>query len=152
MYLYKIPASITLAQGIIESSSGRSKLAVNSNNHFGIKCKKGYTGKKFYKRDEHCRECFRKYETVEDSYEDHSIFLSTRQNYASLFSLDITDYKAWAYGLKKCGYATNPRYSQMLIKVIEDNGLDEFDINSQQYLPPPVSSEQDSLYLSNLIY
>lgn len=122
-----VPASITLAQGIHESSFGKSYLAVNTNNHFGIKCKDTWTGKTFKYTDDAPNECFRVYETVEDSYRDHSDFLKYRPRYAELFQLDITDYKGWSYGLKKAGYATNPKYPEILIKTIEDYQLHAFD-------------------------
>ena len=127
MQLYKIPASITLAQGIFESNAGRSKLAVEANNHFGIKCHKEWRGDKFYQDDETKNECFRKYNDPEESYRDHSWFLSQRDRYKSLFSLDITDYKGWAYSLKIAGYATNPKYPERLIKTIENYQLFRFD-------------------------
>lgn len=127
MEIYRIPASITLAQGILESGIGNSELARKANNHFGIKCHKGWTGKTYHMDDDTKDECFRKYNDAEESYRDHSIFLTTRDRYAGLFDLDITDYKAWAGGLKKAGYATNPRYPQLLIKIIEENRLDKFD-------------------------
>jgi len=127
MHLYKIPASITLAQGMIESGCGKSVLAIESKNHFGIKCQKDWTGEKYYYDDDEAKECFRKYDNVEDSYRDHSIFLSTRSRYAALFTLPITDYKGWAVGLKKAGYATNPDYSNILIRLIEKNQLYLFD-------------------------
>ncbi len=124
---YGIPASITLAQGILESSSGKSRLAVEANNHFGIKCKEEWTGNKIYHDDDELQECFRSYSSAEESYIDHSIFLTTRSRYAKLFSLDVTDYKGWAHGLKEAGYATNPAYAQSLIKIIEDYNLYDFD-------------------------
>jgi len=127
MQLYKIPASITLAQGMIESGCGKSTLAVKSKNHFGIKCQKDWKGDTFYYDDDAKDECFRKYNAVEDSYRDHSIFLSTRPRYAALFTLKITDYKGWAIGLKQAGYATNPDYSNILIRLIEKNQLYQFD-------------------------
>jgi len=127
MKKYHIPASITLAQGILESENGNSVLAQKANNHFGIKCHKEWTGKTYYQDDDKKDECFRKYDNVGDSYRDHSEFLSTRDHYKPLFDLDVTDYKSWAYGLKQAGYATNPRYPEMLIRIIEDNRLDEFD-------------------------
>jgi hypothetical protein len=133
MKRHDIPASITLAQGILESENGNSQLAQKANNHFGIKCHKEWTGKTFYQDDDQKDECFRKYANVEDSYEDHSGFLTTRDRYKPLFDLEITDYKSWAYGLKQAGYATNPRYPEILIRIIEENGLDEIDrVNSQQ--------------------
>lgn len=122
-----IPASITLAQGIHESSFGTSYLAKNTNNHFGIKCKENWNGKTFKYTDDAPNECFRVYDNVEDSYKDHSDFLRNRPYYASLFKLDITDYKNWAYGLKKAGYATNPKYAPILIRIIEDYQLYAFD-------------------------
>lgn len=127
MEVYGIPASITLAQGILESGIGNSELARKANNHFGIKCHKGWTGKTYHMDDDARDECFRKYKNPEESYRDHSIFLTTRDRYADLFTLEITDYKGWARGLKKAGYATNPRYPQLLIKIIEENQLDKFD-------------------------
>jgi hypothetical protein len=123
MQLYKIPASITLAQGILESGNGNSDLAVHANNHFGIKCKVEWTGEKYYHDDDALNECFRKYPTSLDSYRDHSVFLTTRDRYASLFQLKITDYKGWATGLKQAGYATDPTYAEELIKIIENNKL-----------------------------
>jgi hypothetical protein len=127
MKIYRIPASITLAQGIFESNAGRSKLAVEANNHFGIKCHKEWTGEKYYQDDETKNECFRKYDNPEESFRDHSWFLSQRDRYKSLFSLDIRDYKGWAVGLKVAGYATNPKYAELLIKAIENYELFKFD-------------------------
>lgn len=124
---YGIPASITLAQGILESGSGNSKLARKANNHFGIKCHKGWSGKKYYMDDDAKHECFRKYKKAEDSYNDHSEFLTQRGRYSFLFDYKTTDYKKWAYGLKKAGYATNPKYPQLLIKIIEKYDLDKYD-------------------------
>lgn len=120
--LYKIPACITLAQGILESGSGTSRLAVEANNHFGIKCHRDWEGEKFYKDDDKKNECFRVYASAEESYTDHSLFLK-KKRYADLFELDIKDYKAWAKGLKRAGYATNPDYPQLLINLIEMYGL-----------------------------
>lgn len=119
---YKIPACITLAQGLLESGAGNSELAVKANNHFGIKCHKDWTGDTYTHDDETRDECFRKYKKAEDSYVDHSRFL-LRPRYASLFDLPITDYKGWAHGLKQCGYATDPGYAAKLIKIIEDYDL-----------------------------
>jgi hypothetical protein len=127
MQVYGIPASITLAQGILESGIGNSELARKANNHFGIKCHKGWSGKTYHMDDDARDECFRKYKNPEESYRDHSLFLTTRDRYADLFNLEITDYKGWARGLKKAGYATNPRYPQLLIKIIEENQLDQYD-------------------------
>ena len=126
MNTYKIPASITLAQGILESQNGNSELSTKSNNHFGIKCHSGWQGEKFYHDDDKKQECFRKYSTVAESYQDHSAFLQ-KERYSSLFDLSIRDYKSWAKGLKKAGYATNPSYAKLLIKIIEDNDLSSFD-------------------------
>jgi LysM repeat protein len=124
---FGIPASITLAQGLLESDDGNSELAVNANNHFGIKCHKEWTGKRYFMDDDEKNECFRKYKDARESYEDHSLFLTQRERYNSLFDLDITDYKAWAHGLKRAGYATNPNYAKLLIKIIEDNQLYQYD-------------------------
>ncbi len=127
MNKYRIPASITLAQGLLESGAGRSVLATEGNNHFGIKCQNNWTGETIYADDDHPNECFRKYSSAEKSYEDHSQFLLTRKRYASLFELSSTDYKGWAHGLKKAGYATNPNYAPQLIKLIEDYNLQQYD-------------------------
>lgn len=124
---YKIPASITLAQGILESGSGNSDLARKANNHFGIKCHKEWTGKTYYQTDDAPNECFRSYKNAEESFNDHSLFLTQRDRYAGLFLLDISDYKAWAAGLKKAGYATNPRYPELLITIIEKYNLSAYD-------------------------
>jgi LysM repeat protein len=128
MQKYKIPASITLAQGILESENGNSTLARNANNHFGIKCKAEWTGATYLHDDDAKQECFRKYKSASESYRDHSLFLTTRERYAFLFQLPITDYKGWAKGLKQAGYATAPTYAEMLIKIIEDNKLYRFDV------------------------
>jgi len=124
---YRIPASITMAQGIIESGAGLSELAKESNNHFGIKCHTDWTGEKVYHDDDEKGECFRKYDDVSQSYRDHSVFLSSKPRYASLFELDLDDYKGWAKGLKAAGYATNPKYADMLINMIEEYQLYELD-------------------------
>lgn len=121
-----IPASITLAQGIHESGAGNSELAAASNNHFGIKCKSNWTGETVQHDDDSKGECFRKYPTVAESYKDHSDFLKNSSRYAFLFDLDPADYTQWANGLKKAGYATNPKYPQALIKLIEDYCLQEY--------------------------
>jgi LysM repeat protein len=123
----KIPASVTLAQGIHESQCGKSPLAREANNHFGIKCKEEWTGKKYYKSDDAPNECFRVYEHAADSYADHSDFLITHSRYAPLFQLPITDYKSWASSLKQFGYATNPKYAQILINTIQLYNLDQYD-------------------------
>ncbi len=121
-----IPASIKLAQGILESGCGTSELAVYANNHFGIKCH-DWEGKTYTMDDDRRNECFRKYETPEESWIDHSEFLMSRPRYAGLFHLKTTDYKAWAKGLKAAGYATNPLYAHQLIKIIEEEGLSQYD-------------------------
>ena len=126
MLRYNIPASITLAQGIFESGAGRSELSVKGNNHFGIKCH-GWTGRSVYHDDDTRNECFRAYDNVLQSYEDHSKFLRYNVRYNSLFTLQRTDYRGWAQGLKACGYATNPRYADKLIELIELYKLYELD-------------------------
>lgn len=123
-----VPASITLAQGIVETENGNSKLVKKSNNHFGIKCKETWTGPSVSHDDDAPGECFRVYNNAEESYIDHSNFLRTRKHYNFLFSLDPADYKAWAYGLKKAGYATNPAYPALLIKYIEKYNLNEYSL------------------------
>jgi LysM repeat protein len=127
---YKIPASITLAQGILESGAGLSELARASNNHFGIKCHSDWTGERVYRRDDGPNDCFRKYDSVEESYEDHAIFLTQHQRYSILFTYDIRDYMAWAKGLQTCGYATNPGYANGLIRIIEGYDLYRYDEKS----------------------
>ena len=126
MMKHHIPASITLAQGLLESGAGKSLLTVSSNNHFGIKCHNEWTGRRFYKDDDIKDDCFRVYDNARESFEDHSKFL-LRPRYQSLFSLKTTDYKGWARGLKACGYATNPQYADKLIGLIELYGLYEYD-------------------------
>jgi len=145
MNLYKIPASITLAQGIIETNNGTSRLAVEGNNHFGIKCQKVWTGPTMTHDDDAKGECFRVYTSSEESYRDHSLFLTSRDRYKRLFSYDIKDYKSWAYGLKEAGYATNPNYPQMLIKHIEELKLYEYDFFGTS------NSEIDTTNKKNLI-
>lgn len=127
MERYHIPASITLAQGLLESGAGRSTLARKSNNHFGIKCGSRWEGRTVRHDDDARNECFRAYKHPRDSYEDHSKFLRTGARYAFLFRLKITDYKGWARGLKKAGYATDPRYADRLIDIIELYDLDKYD-------------------------
>ena len=124
--IYKIPACITLAQGILESASGTSRLAVEANNHFGIKCHNNWEGERFYKDDDQKNDCFRVYSSVEESFKDHSVFLK-KKRYADLFELDINDYKGWAKGLKTAGYATNPKYPELLIELIERYELANLD-------------------------
>jgi flagellum-specific peptidoglycan hydrolase FlgJ len=118
MKLYKIPASITLAQGILESGAGEGELTRKANNHFGIKCH-GWSGQKVYHDDDESQECFRKYKDPKYSYRDHSVFLAERKRYAKLFDLDMNDYKGWAHGLRAAGYATDRRYPEKLISIIE---------------------------------
>jgi len=126
MKRYGIPASITIAQGIFESGAGQSELAVKANNHFGIKCN-GWSGRKSYHDDDERGECFRAYDNAYESFEDHSKFLSSRQRYSSLFNLKKDDYKGWARGLKAAGYATNPRYADRLIEIIQLYKLYQYD-------------------------
>lgn len=126
MHQYRIPASITLAQGILESNNGNSRLATKANNHFGIKCH-GWEGKKIFADDDKKNECFRNYKNVLESFVDHSLFLNKYSRYQFLFDYKITDYKSWARGLKKAGYATNSNYPELLIKIIEENKLYQFD-------------------------
>lgn len=126
MHKYKIPASITLAQGLLESGGGSSTLAIDGNNHFGIKCH-GWQGRTVYRDDDAANECFRAYDTAKESFEDHSKFLAGSQRYRSLFMLSSGDYKGWAHGLKSCGYATNPQYAYRLIEIIELYQLHQYD-------------------------
>lgn len=126
MRIYKIPASITLAQGILESGAGRGDLTRRANNHFGIKCH-DWEGDKVYHDDDRSQECFRKYNDPKYSYRDHSLFLSQRRRYADLFELDADDYEAWAKGLRAAGYATDRMYPKKLIDIIERYNLDRFD-------------------------
>lgn len=141
MKKYGIPASIILAQGILESGSGNSTLAQKGNNHFGIKCH-DWKGKKIYHDDDKKGECFRKYTSASESYRDHAIFLSGGRRYAFLFDLKVTDYKGWAKGLKKAGYATNPKYPALLIKIIEEEQLHEFDKGGKPRKNPPKETKK----------
>ena len=127
MHKYRIPASITLAQGCLESGDGNSVLARRANNHFGIKCHDDWNGRTYRHDDDKRRECFRKYDNAEESYADHAKFLTGRSRYSSLFDLKITDYKGWAHGLKAAGYATNPQYAKLLIDIIEEYQLYKYD-------------------------
>ncbi len=127
MNLHRVPASITIAQGLLETDNGNSELARLANNHFGIKCKSEWTGPVYYKDDDQEDECFRMYGSPYESYADHSVFLSTRDRYHFLFDLELNDYKGWAKGLKTAGYATNPEYATRLIKLIEDHSLYDLD-------------------------
>ena len=129
---YDIPASITLAQGILESGMGESRLATMANNHFGIKCHKEWYGKKIYHDDDKKGECFRVYHDPRKSYRDHSLFLTARSRYDFLFEIKKNDYKAWARGLKKAGYATDPKYPDKLISLIERYHLDRYDLKKNK--------------------
>lgn len=152
---YGIPASITLAQGLLESGAGRSELAREGNNHFGIKCHNGWTGPTVYKDDDQRNDCFRSYRNARESYEDHSRFLVNGQRYRSLFSLKPTDYKGWARGLKAAGYATNPKYADRLIDIIEVYKLYEYDSPSVAHHhhthvePHPSASSTLNVYTFN---
>ena len=130
-----VPAAIILAQGIHETQAGTSDLVLSSNNHFGIKCKSGWTGQVVYHDDDARGECFRSYATAADSYRDHSDYLSQTPRYAFLFKLNPEDYESWAYGLKKAGYATNLRYSQILIRLIQDYNLESYSLIALGKLP-----------------
>lgn len=130
-----VPASITLAQGLLESAAGSSVLAREGNNHFGIKCAGTWTGQKMYYDDDHKGECFRKYSSASDSFRDHSDFLRYSRRYQSLFDLEPTDYKSWAYGLKAAGYATDPKYPAKLIKIIDDFSLYRYDTGVAEEAP-----------------
>src|SRR5579863_2419113 len=131
-----VPAAITLAQGLHESEAGTSELVQRSNNHFGIKCKDDWKGGVIYHDDDARQECFRSYATAADSYRDHSDFLRRGSRYAFLFQLDPTEYEGWAYGLKKAGYATNIRYSQILIKLIKDYNLQQYTLIAMGKMKP----------------
>jgi len=137
MAQYGIPASITLAQGILESGAGTGPLSAMANNHFGIKCHTGWTGESVRHDDDSAQECFRKYPDPSESYRDHSLFLTGRSRYAALFELDKDDYKGWAKGLKAAGYATDPKYPDKLIGIIERFGLDRHDavVLGRNYVP-----------------
>ena len=141
-----VPASITLAQGILESAYGTSRLAVEGNNHFGIKCHSGWSGPTMMADDDRKQECFRVYDTPEESFRDHSDFLRYRDRYKFLFDLNLTDYKGWAYGLKQAGYATDPSYAAKLIKCVEDYDLTRFDLLTEEEIAalpaPPLQMEE----------
>lgn len=128
MYLHKVPACITLAQAMLESGNGNSLLAKNAKNHFGIKCHKEWGGDSYIMDDDSANECFRKYNDALESFSDHSLFLCSRSRYSSLFKLDINDYKGWCYGLKAAGYATDPKYPERLIDLIEKYKLHELNV------------------------
>lgn len=149
MTVYRIPASITLAQGLLESGNGNSLLAVEANNHFGIKCH-DWTGETIYMDDDAAQECFRKYESAEASYIDHSLFLTTKKRYESLFQLPINDYKSWAVGLKTAGYATLPTYADRLVDLIERLNLAQYDEqttanNGEEMLAQQLSSKKKGI-------
>ena len=156
MKTHGIPASITLAQGCLESADGNSDLAVKANNHFGIKCHNDWKGPTYYKKgDDPGKSCYRKYRNASESFKDHSDFLRYGQRYAFLFDLQITDYKGWSHGLKKAGYATDPQYAQKLIKIIEDYRLYRFDQEiyakaekKPDLLPPSPSQLQQVMELN----
>lgn len=158
MYDYKIPASIKMAQGIFESACGTSRLATEGNNHFGIKCHKEWTSDTIKVDDDALQECFRKYAKVEDSYEDHSRFLTSRPRYSKLFSLDIMDYTSWAKGLKEAGYATNPKYAERIISLIERFQLAILDTIYQERLAkgwfemshPEVMVQEEQVQVENI--
>ena len=158
MERYRIPASITLAQGLCESNAGQSRLARQAHNHFGIKVGMNWTGPYELASDDRPNEHFRKYRTDDESYEDHSRFLRNNQRYASLFTLNPTDYKGWARGLKRCGYATNPRYADMLIGIIERYNLSQFDAarsggNYRHRQQAGVTdAEASSFYAEHIVY
>ena len=138
---FGIPASITLAQGILESGNGESRLAKEGNNHFGIKCHNDWTGQIIIEDDDEKGECFRKYKNVDESFRDHSLFLTQRVRYSFLFDYEITNYKKWARGLKKAGYATNPKYASLLIDLIKRYDLSKYDI---------INDSKRKIYLSNI--
>jgi len=153
MISYQIPASITLAQGILESHSGRSRLSARGNNHFGIKCHRSWKGKRMYHDDDARQECFRKYEHPFSSFRDHSLFLYGRDRYAALFNLRKKDYKGWSKGLKKAGYATDPKYPNKLINLIERYELyryDDFDDN-YRYNGQVAKKHDDKSYRNSYI-
>ncbi len=153
MKRYHIPASITMAQGLLESGAGKSELARRSNNHFGIKCGGTWSGRTVYYDDDARGECFRAYKNVRESYEDHSRFLTTRGRYSFLFKLKKTDYKGWARGLKKAGYATNPHYADQLINIIELYDLNKLDTKKGRYkYDNPVMTVHEVYTANGLIY
>jgi len=150
MLMNKIPASIILAQGMLESGNGNSALAVYANNHFGIKCHLDWQGNTFIQDDDTKDECFRKYPSVLDSYNDHTAFLKSRSRYSFLFDLKSTDYVGWANGLKLAGYATDPKYTERLIKIIEENKLYQYDvIKSLPNIKPQASTSPQTVSVMN---
>ena len=151
MVNYGVPASIILAQAILESRTGKSQLAINANNHFGIKCKSDWKGDTYAYSDDADDECCRKYSSSEESYKDHSIFLSTKPRYTFLFAYSNTDYKSWAQGLKDAGYATNPKYPNLLIELIEQYKLSEYDKIGVAMIEENKNKKFNSLYENNMI-
>jgi len=152
---YKIPASITLAQGILESGAGTSELAINANNHFGIKCGGSWTGETYNKDDDEIDDCFRKYATIENCFDDHSLFLLNNKRYSFLFENSSDDYISWAKGLQDAGYATNPEYSKILVRVIEEYELYNYDKSSPKTVktPPPTKTEvDDAVIIQEIVY
>ena len=145
MNRYKIPASITIAQGILESGSGIGTLAIRANNHFGIKCHE-WTGERVYHDDDSLQECFRKYDDPSGSFEDHSIFLRNRSRYSKLFDLDLKDYRGWAYGLKAAGYATDPKYPDKLISIIERYELYKLDGSENPAAPVAINPSNQKVH------
>ncbi|MEQ3661540.1 MAG: glucosaminidase domain-containing protein, partial [Flavobacterium sp.] len=144
-----IPASITLAQGVLESGAGKGRLSTIANNHFGIKCHTGWTGESVSHDDDAAQECFRKYSDPSESYKDHSLFLTSRSRYNSLFKLDKGDYKSWAKGLKAAGYATDPKYPDKLIGIIERYQLYEYDnevLNRDYQFQPEIIKENNEFF------
>lgn len=148
---YRIPASITLAQGLLESGAGKSRLATKANNHFGIKCGSDWRGRTIYHDDDRRGECFRSYSNANESFEDHGKFLRGRSRYAALFNLSITDYKGWARGLKSAGYATNPNYAPMLINIIELYQLYQYDKPGEKFYTPVYASAHQ-VFIGNKLY
>ncbi len=151
MHKYRIPASITLAQGLLESAAGRSTLATEANNHFGIKCGGSWTGPYVLRNDDAPNEKFRKYRSAAESFEDHSRFLQGRR-YQGLFQLSPTDYKGWARGLKQAGYATNPAYAESLIRIIEMYNLHQFDSGKQSRNHSAMKVPEDDFFARHTIY
>lgn len=153
---YGIPASIILAQGILESGAGKGDLALKANNHFGIKCHAGWTGESVRHDDDAAQECFRKYNDPADSYKDHALFLTSRSRYAHLFNLEKGDYQAWAKGLRASGYATDPKYPEKLISYIEKYNLHQYDsqVLGTTYTPKntKIKKEEPVTYNSNAIH
>lgn len=158
---FKIPASITLAQGILESGAGTSELALNANNHFGIKCGSSWTGETYLKDDDSAKECFRKYASIDDCYNDHSLFLTNNKRYESLFENSSDDYISWAKGLQDAGYATNTEYAKTLVRIIEEYELYNYDkpstkkpVENQQNNSTTVlqSESEDLVYILNVSY